>query len=274
MTVWINGTLLPDSEATISVFDHGLVVGDGVFEAVKVTGGVPFALTRHLRRLARSAAGMDLPEPDLDGIRAGALVLLAASGSPARGRLRITLTAGISPLGSQRGDGPMTAIIALGGLPDNEPACDVVTVPWPRNEHGALAGLKTTSYAENVRALRYATDRGAQEAIFANTAGNLCEGTGANVFVVSGGRLLTPPLSSGCLAGVTRDLVIEWAGAVEEDLPAGALAAADEAFLTGTTRDVLPIRSVDGTLLPAAPGPVSAKAAEAFAARSAECPDP
>ena len=274
MTVWINGTLLPDSEARISVFDHGLVVGDGVFEAVKVIDGVPFALTRHLARLARSAAGMELAAPDLDEIRAGALALLAASGRPARARLRITLTAGISPLGSQRGDGPMTAIIALGSLPDNEPACDVVTVPWPRNEHGALAGLKTTSYAENVRALRYATDRGGQEAIFANMAGNLCEGTGANVFVVSGGRLITPPLSAGCLAGVTRDLVIEWAGAVEEDMPSGALAAADEAFLTGTTRDVLPIRSVDSVALPAAPGPVTAKAAEAFAARSAECLDP
>jgi branched-chain amino acid aminotransferase len=274
VTVWINGTLFPDSEARISVFDHGLVVGDGVFETVKVIGGVPFAFTRHLTRLARSAAGLDLPEPDLDGIRAGALALLAASGHPARGKLRITVTGGISPLGSQRGDGPMTAILALGGLPDEEPPCDVVMVPWPRNEHGALAGLKTTSYAENVVALRYATDRSAQEGIFANTAGNLCEGTAANVFVVSGGRLLTPPLSSGCLAGVTRDLVIEWAGAVEEDLPVSALATADEAFLTGTTRDVLPIRSVDGARLPAAPGPVSATAAEAFVVRAAECPDP
>jgi branched-chain amino acid aminotransferase len=274
VTVWINGTLRPDSQATISVFDHGLVVGDGVFETVKVTGGVPFAMSRHLARLARSAAGLDLPVPDLDEIRAGALALLRDAGQPELARLRITLTAGISPLGSQRGDGPMTAIIALGSLPDSEPACDVVTVPWTRNERGALAGLKTTSYAENVRALRYAMDRGAQEAIFANTAGNLCEGTGANVFVVSGGRLLTPPLSSGCLAGVTRDLVIEWAGAVEEDMPASALAAADEAFVTGTTRDVLPIRSVNGALLPAVPGPLTAKAAEVFAARSAACPDP
>ncbi len=274
MTVWINGTLLPDEQARVSVFDHGLVVGDGVFEALKVIDGVPFALSRHLARLARSAAGMQLPEPDLDEIRAGVLALVAASGRPARARLRITLTGGISPLGSQRGDGPMTAIIALGSLPEHEPACDVVSVPWPRNERGVLAGLKTTSYAENVRALRYAIDRGGQEAIFANLAGHLCEGTGANVFVVSGGRLLTPPLSSGCLAGVTRDLVIEWAGAVEEDLPAGALAAADEAFLTGTTRDVMPIRTVDSVPLRAAPGPVTATAAEAFSARSAECLDP
>ncbi len=106
MTVWINGTLLPDSEARISVFDHGLVVGDGVFETIKVIGGVPFAVTRHLARLAQSAAGMGLPEPDLDEIAAGTLALLEASGRPATGRMRLTLTAGVGPLGSQRGNAP------------------------------------------------------------------------------------------------------------------------------------------------------------------------
>jgi len=147
-------------------------------------------------------------------------------------------------------------------------------VPWPRNERGALTGLKTTSYGENVRALAYAAERGGSEAIFGNTIGQLCEGTGTNVFVVIGGRLLTPPLSSGCLAGVTRALVIEWADAEEEDLPLRALAEAEEAFLSGTTRDVQPIRNVDGVALGAAPGPVTRKAAEIFALRSAESPDP
>ena len=98
--------------------------------------------------------------------------------------------------------------------------------------------------------------------------------TGTNVFVVSGGQLLTPPLSAGCLAGVTRALVIEWSGAVEQDLPLSALAEAYEAFLTGTTRDVQPIRFVDGQALPAAPGSVTAKAAEVFAMRAAESSDP
>jgi branched-chain amino acid aminotransferase len=94
------------------------------------------------------------------------------------------------------------------------------------------------------------------------------------VFVVTGGRLITPPLSAGCLAGVTRDLIIEWVGAAEEDVPLGALAAAEEAFLTGTTRDVQPIRCVDGMTLPGVPGPVTRKAADVFAARSAEVVDP
>ena len=274
MTVWINGTLVPDDEARISVFDHGLVTGDGVFETVKVAGGVPFALSRHLARLGRSAAGLGRAEPDLEQIRAGVLAVIEASGQPELARMRITVTGGIAPLGSERGDSPLTAIVALGEMHAPAPWVDVTTVPWPRNEHGALSGLKTTSYGENVRALAYATSHDGSEAIFANTAGNLCEGTGTNVFVVSDGRLLTPPLSAGCLAGVTRALVIEWSGAAEQDLPLAALAEADEAFLSGTTRDVQPIRSVDGQVLAAAPGPVTRKVSEVFAMRAAETPDP
>ena len=95
----------------------------------------------------------------------------------------------------------------------------MVTVPWPRNERGALAGLKTTSYAENVVALAEARRRGGTEAIFANLAGHLCEGTGSNVFYVVDGELRTPTLASGCLAGVTRALVLEWCGGVEVDEP-------------------------------------------------------
>jgi branched-chain amino acid aminotransferase len=274
VTVWINGTLVPDDEARISVFDHGLVTGDGVFETIKVVGGVPFALTRHLVRLGRSATGLGLAEPDLDQIRAGAMAVIESSGQAELARMRITVTGGIAPLGSERGGSPLTAIVALADAKAPAPWVDVVTVPWPRNEHGALSGLKTTSYGENVRALAYANEHGGSEAIFPNTAGNLCEGTGTNVFVVSDGRLLTPPLSAGCLAGVTRALVIEWSEATEQDLPMSALAEADEAFLTGTTRDVQPIRWVDGRALAAAPGPVTRKAAEVFAMRAAESSDP
>jgi branched-chain amino acid aminotransferase len=278
VTVWLNGVLVPADEARISVRDHGLTVGDGVFEALKVTGGVPFAMTRHLARLRASAAGMGLPEPDVAGIRSGVQAVLAAAGQPDRARIRITVTAGESVLGSARPDGltsaGLTTIIALGELATAPASCDVAVAGWPRNERGVLAGVKTTSYAENVRALAWARAQGAAEAIFGNLAGNLCEGTGTNVFVVTGGRLVTPPLSAGCLAGVTRGLVVEWAGAAEEDLPLSALAGAEEAFLTGTTRDVQPIRLVDGMPLPAVPGPLTRKAAEIFATRAAESPDP
>ena len=274
MAVWINGTLVPDDEARISIFDHGLVTGDGVFETIKVVSGVPFALSRHLARLARSATGLGLSTPDLEQIRDGAMAVIDASSKPELARMRITVTGGIAPLGSERGGSPLTAIVAMAEAKAPAPWVDVVTVPWPRNEHGALSGLKTTSYGENVRALAYANEHGGSEAIFANTAGNLCEGTGTNVFIVSEGRLITPPLSAGCLAGVTRALVIEWAGASEQDVPLSALASADEAFLTGTTRDVQPIRWVDGQALSAVAGPVTRKAAEVFAMRAAETPDP
>jgi branched-chain amino acid aminotransferase len=275
VAVWVNGELLPDDQARISVFDHGLVVGDGVFETIKVTHGSPFALTRHLQRLARSAEGLGLPQPDLGQIRAGVLAVINAAEAHGLARLRVTLTGGIGPLGSERTAGaPCTTIVALAEQPPPAPTVDVVTVPWPRNERGALAGLKTTSYADNVRALTYAAQRGGNEAIFGNTVGNLCEGTGTNVFIVRGGKLLTPPLESGCLAGVTRALVLEWTGAEEADVPLGELAEAEEAFLTGTTRDVQPIRAVNGKALAAAPGPVTRKAAEVFAMRSAESPDP
>jgi branched-chain amino acid aminotransferase len=274
VAVWINGTLVPDEEAQISVFDHGLVTGDGVFETIKVTNGEPFALTRHLNRLARSATGLGLADPDLDQIRAGALAVIEASGKPELARMRITVTGGIAPLGSERGGSPLTAIVAMAGMKPVASWVDVTTVPWPRNEHGALSGLKTTSYGENVRALAYAAERGGNEAIFPNTAGSLCEGTGSNVFVVSGGQLLTPPLTAGCLAGVTRALVIEWAGAMEQDMPLSALIEADEAFLTGTTRDVQPIRCVDGQTLANTSGPITKKAIEVFAMRAAESPDP
>lgn len=272
--IWMNGELLEPERAVVSVLDHGMLVGDGVFETVKAERGVPFALTRHLRRLARSAAGLGLPEPDQDALARGVSEVLAAAPVWPLARIRITYTSGVGPLGSDRGDeGPTVSIVVAEQKPF-PPAADVTVVPWQRNERGALAGLKTTSYADNAMALAYAKQRGGGEAIFGNLAGNLCEGTGTNIFVVRGGRLVTPPLSSGCLAGVTRALVLEWFGGEEEDLPLDDLYRADEAFLTSTTRNVQPIRAVDGTPLPAAPGPITAKAMEVFAARGAELIDP
>jgi branched-chain amino acid aminotransferase len=272
--VWINGELHAPEHARVSVFDHGILVGDGVFETIKAVRGEAFALTRHLRRLAVSAAGLGLPEPDLDAIRQGTLDVLAAAPAWDLARIRITFTSGVGPLGSDRGpDGP-TAIVAIAEQRPFPATGDVSVVPWPRNERGALTGLKTTSYGDNAKALDYAHQHGGAEAIFGNLAGNLCEGTGSNVFLVRGGRLITPPLSSGCLAGVTRALVLEWFGAEEEDIPLSEFTAADEAFLTSTTRDIQPIRAVDGKVFPAAPGPVTRKAIEVFAERGAADLDP
>lgn len=273
MKVWIDGSLFDESEARISPFDHGLLTGDGVFETIKAYAGQPFAVRRHLERLERSAAGLGLRVPDAADLRDAIAAVVAANGLT-DARIRITLTGGPAPLGSERGARGPTVIVAATRLATWPASADVATVPWPRNERGALAGLKTTSYAENVVALAYVKERGAGEAIFANTQGQLCEGTGTNVFLGIGGRLVTPALSSGCLAGVTRALLIELTGATEDELPLAALSAADEAFLASTTREVQPIARVDGATLPTAPGPLTTTAADAFTALVARDLDP
>ncbi|MFJ6014292.1 aminotransferase class IV [Streptomyces sp. NPDC092952] len=273
MRTWVNGALRDAEDARVSVLDHGLTVGDGIFETVKTVDGRPFALTRHLDRLVRSARGLGLPEPDLDTVRRACAEVVEANPMPL-GRLRITCTGGLSPLGSDRGALGPTLVVAIGEATRRPDTTAAVTVPWTRNERGALAGLKSTSYAENVVALARAREHGASEALFANTAGRLCEGTGSNVFVVLDGQLHTPPLASGCLAGITRELVVEWTGAQETDLPLDALERAEEIFLTSSLRDVQAVHRIDGRELPGAPGPVTAKAMRVFAERAADDLDP
>lgn len=269
MRAWINGQLLPDATApAVPVTDHGLTVGDAVFEAVKVVDGQPFAFQRHLDRLERSAIGLGLVGLSPDAVRRGVAAVLDADPLPL-GRLRITVTGGNAPLGSGRGDEPLTVIVVASPMAAAPETTAVITVPWPRNERGALAGLKTTSYAENVVALAAAREQGASEAIFANLAGHLCEGTGTNVFYVVDGELRTPSLASGCLAGVTRDLVLEWFGGREVDEPLEIAAAADEIFLVSTTRDVQGVHRWDDRELPA-PGPITRAAATAWREREPE----
>ncbi|MFI6001112.1 aminotransferase class IV [Streptomyces sp. NPDC051366] len=274
MRIWLDGALRDADSAQVSVFDHGLTVGDGVFETLKAEHGTAFALTRHLERLTRSARGLGLPDPDLDEVRRACAAVLAANPMPL-GRLRITYTGGVSPLGSDRGESGPTLVVALGETARRPDTTAAITVPWVRNERSAVTGLKTTSYAENVVALAAAHRAGASEALFANTVGRLCEGTGSNVFVVLGGELHTPPVASGCLAGITRALVVEWAGAKETDLPFEALEQAEEIFLTSTLRDVQAVHRVDDRAAGAAvPGPVTAEAMRIFDARSGEDLDP
>ncbi|MFD7106335.1 MULTISPECIES: aminotransferase class IV [Streptomyces] len=273
MKIWLNGGLRDADGARVSVFDHGLTVGDGVFETLKADHGRAFALTRHLERLTASARGLGLPDPDLDEVRRGCVAVLDAN-PMALGRLRITYTGGVSPLGSDRGESGTTLVIALAETHRRPDTTAAVTVPWTRNERGALSGLKSTSYGENVVALARARELGASEALFANTVGALCEGTGSNVFVVLDGELHTPPLTSGCLAGITRALTVTWAGAKETDLPLDALERADEIFLTSTLRDVQAVTRIDRRQLADGPGPVTAEAMRIFDAHAAADFDP
>jgi len=269
---WADGRILSPEETAVRADDHSVVVGDGVFETTGVLDGVPFALTRHLARLARSAAGLGIQAPDDARIREAVAEVIAADRRA--GLLRITWSSGPGPLGSGRGDGPGTLVLSTG--PGNVwPATERVHLgPWVRNEHGALTGLKTTSYAENAKALAVAHRRGCTETLFRNTAGHLCEGTGTNVFLVVDDVLVTPPLSSGCLAGVTRGLLLELVDVVERDVSLDEIEVASEAFLSSATRDVSSIAAVDDHELPIAPGPVTTAVAAAFADLVARTPDP
>jgi branched-chain amino acid aminotransferase len=273
----VGDALLDADDAVVSVLDHGLTVGDGVFETILVRDAVPFALTRHLARLERSSAGLGLVPVEQRRVReAVAAVVGSAGDDAARARLRITVTSGVGPFGSERGTGDPTLVVTLTPASPWPATTTLATVPWVRNERSAIAGLKTTSYAENAVALAAAHARGASEAVLADTTGRLSECTGSNVFVVVGDELLTPRLASGCLAGVTRELVLEWAPAVtvvrEADLPYDVLRSADEVFITSSTRDVHPVVRIDDRELEA--GPITLDVASEFARRAALDVDP
>ena len=260
MYVWLNGSLVDTDEARLPVDDHGLIVGDGGFETLKTSGGKPFAVRRHLARLRRTLEALAIDVPDEDIMRR-AIEETVAAAPYEEARIRVTVTAGSGSLGSGMPGGEASAFVAVAALKPKV-APFAITVPWTRNERGATAGLKTTSYAENVRALRVAHEAGASEALFANTQGELCEGTGTNVFVVIDDEIITPPLSSGCLAGVTRELLVEAAPIVERSLPLEVLTTADEVFLTSTTRDVQGLTQIDDRTL--AVGPRTTEIAELF----------
>ena len=245
--VYVNGSLIDEAEATISTFDHGLVVGDGAFETVLLFNGRPFALGRHLARLDASLSGLRLSTPDHSRIK-DAIDAVLKHVTYAQGRIRITVTGGHGPLGSGRYPSELSIVVATAELTESHESAVVEVVPWPRNERGALVGLKTISYAENAVALSYANERGADEAIFTNLAGNLCEGSGSNIFVVIDNEVVTPPLGAGCLAGITRGLVLEHSDAKERDIPIGDFhpGKIGEAFLTSAIRGVESITKING----------------------------
>jgi branched-chain amino acid aminotransferase len=272
LRIWLDGeTYDSPADAALSAVDHGLVVGNGVFETLKVTAAGVIAVSRHLARLERSARTLGLPQPDLDDVRAG----IAAVTDGQRfelGKVRITYTGGLGPLGSEAPSGPATLVVAADAAARRPPTARVATSPWTRNERGALTGVKSTSYAENVRALAEARTTGADEAIFLNTRGHVCEGTGSNLFCVFGDRVVTPPLSAGPLAGITRDLVLEIADVTEADLTLPEALGADEVFLTSSMRDIQGVSAWDDRSW-TAPGTQTRRLATLLARRLEATPD-
>ena len=276
--VWVNGRMVEPDRPHLRADDHGVIVGDGVFETLLVLrrdeGVAAFAVQRHLERLRRSAGILrfECPYSD-DDLRAAIARCLDVA--PGAGIVRITATSGGGPLGSGRsGSRGSTIVIAGNRPPDYPPGTEVAIMAFPRNERGAMAGVKTTSYAENVLALDMARERGASEAIFADTRGRVSEGTGSNIFWSDGERLHTPPLDTGCLAGVTRALLLEQLDIAETHLPVKDLPGVPEAFLASSTRTVQSIARIDGAELPVVDGPLTAAAAKAMAELIAADIDP
>lgn len=244
---WVNGKLVPIEQAQISVLDHGFMVADGVFETLKISGGKAFAVDRHNLRLRRSATGLGIKCPTDEVINAAIGEIMGANPPFELGRLRVTVTSGIGPLGSDRIGGEPTLVLSVAPQPAWPATTGAVLVPWMRNELSAIVGLKTISYAENVYALEAAHKHGFSEALFLDSKGNLSEGTGSNVFLIQGDSVVTPSVNTGLLLGITRELTIEWAKSAginiieRDDLRAEDLWNCDGAFLTSSTRDVQPI---------------------------------
>lgn len=274
LRIWMDGTVYTDPEqARVAVTDHGLVVGDGVFEALKVSAEGVLSTRRHLDRMTRSARALGIPDPD-HGVVREAIDAVLANRTWADGKIRITYTGGRGPLGSYAAFGPTTLVVYADSRELSGASTTIVTAPWTRNEHGALAGVKSTSYGENVRAMAYALEQGRSESILLNTAGNVCEGTGSNIFCVFGDEIVTPPLSSGPLAGITRELLLEWCDITEHDLTLDEAKSADEVFLTSSLRDVQAVLRWDDTTWDFDPaGPKTAEVAAVFARRSVESDD-
>ncbi len=277
--IYLNGRLLPQAEARISPFDHGFTVGDGVFESLITYEGKAFGVQEHWERLVRSAAALGIVAPSLETF-SGALEEIITANQLGKARLRVTLTGGEAPLGSEKAaQSQPTLVVASMEVPQRPDLATICTVPWPRNERGALAQVKSTSYAENVIALAAAKAKGAQEAILENTRGELCEGTGSNIFLVLDGQLHTPPLVSGCLPGVTRHFVLQLCEQLgipvkQIPVPMTRLFEAAEAFLTSTYREVQAIACVDAYHFPSAPGPLTLQLQQAFHAKADFCADP
>ena len=267
--MWLNGRVVEEDEACIAPGDHGFLVGDGVFETLRSYGGVPFAVGEHGERLAAGAATLGIDAPSVERFEEAVRAVLEANGL-ADARIRATLTSGPGPPGLTRG-GPSTFLVtARSMVPWPPTASAIVSGTVRHDESGPLAAVKTIGLADSLMAQREARERGTDEALLLNTAGEIVEATTANVFIVLDGRLETPPPGSGCLLGITRERVIALSHdigmpAVQPPIRPLALKAAEEIFLTSSTREIQPLVRLDGDPVGTGePGPVTQKLAAAF----------
>lgn len=273
---WLNGELMPAQAARVSVLDHGLLYGDGVFEGIRFYHGKAFRLDAHLARLHRSARAMRLTIPhDVAALASAVRDTIAAFGTP-EGYLRLVVTRGAGRLGIDPTSciQPNVFIIAdeLSMVPERvrREGARVIVAATRRIAPNALdPRIKSLNYLNHILARLEATNAGADEAILLNAAGHVAEGTADNVFVVRDGGLLTPPTADGALEGITRAVVLELAETLgtpraERSLGPYDLYTADECFLTGTGAELIPVYEIDGRRLGSPPGPVFQALDKAF----------
>ena len=257
MQIYIDGGFYPESEAKVSVFDHGLLYGDGVFEGIRFYNNKVFHLEEHMERLYKSAAAIALDIPLDQAALTEALLETIRRNELTDGYVRLVITRGKGDLGLSPWNCPKPSIIiiaakiALYPAESYEKGLKVVTCPTRRIAHGALSPMvKSLNYLNNIMAKIEASHAGAGEGLMLNEQGLVAECTGDNIFLVSGGRITTPPISSGALAGVTRAVAIGIASelGIEVSEPQTTrydIYTADECFLTGTAAEIIPAVELD-----------------------------
>ena len=268
--VWIDGRVYSREEARISAFDHGFLYGDSIYETIRTARGVPLLLERHLDRLRRSAAVLELRlDRDDAAYREAIFAALSAVDLP-EAAIRVVVTRGVGDLGYERHlCGAPTTLVYVRPMPSirdpkRRKGVQVSIVDIRRNDSSAVSpAAKTSNLLNNILGSFQAQNKGAEEGIMLNRDGYVAEGTMSNLFVVRRGRVQTPPLDVGILPGITRGFVLELAqeaglAVKEARFRPDQLVSADEAFLTGTTKGILPVIRVDGQAIgDGRPGPIT-----------------
>lgn len=277
MKIYIDGKYYSEKNATVSVFDHGLLYGDGIFEGIRAYHGRVFKLKEHIDRLYYSAKAILLDIPISHAEMMKAVVDTCRANKLRDGYIRLVVTRGPGGLGlnPKRCKKPCVIIIAdkIQLYPPEyyQKGLEIITVPTVRNLHSAVnPAIKSLNYLNNILAKIEANNGGVEEAIMLNAEGYVAECTGDNIFLIKGNTLMTPPLSAGALYGITRGVVMELAKefgltVTEPNLTRYDVFNADECFLTGTGAELIPVVKVDGRVIgTGTPGPVTKELVERY----------
>lgn len=259
MKLWLNGAILPAAAARIDPADRGFTLGDGLFETIRVAGGEPAHLVRHLHRLRAGAVVLSLAIGQTDAELAEAVALTLRANGLTEAAVRLTVSRGPAPRGvAPPATANPTVLVTAGPLPPaTGPVRAVISKVVRRNEMSPLCRVKSLSYLDGVLARLEAAERGADDALLLNTQGRVAEATAANAFILRGGALATPPLADGALPGIMREVLIERCGATEMPLLTEDLLGADAVFLSNSL-GLRPLASLDERPLGARPDAIAA----------------